>query len=132
MVDVKQVVTRCGVVLVALGSLSATGVLGAGAAGAASPGTVSSSTPVPHGQSALHRMVCSHDAASLRNQAKFAAKTARIQDMAIAAQAAGDTRLADLYRSVVAHRKADQARMQARLNARITHDHTSGRTRGAC
>ena len=74
-----------------------------------------------------------HRDQAARNQAEFAAGTAKFATLEAKAQQAGDAKLAAYWKSVVDHRTATLAKRQAAFAARWTHPGPyAAKVAGAC
>jgi hypothetical protein len=128
MSNVKLLVSKVVVPMVAVGSLT---FAGAGVAGAATQPAPPAANHTSAAQ--LCTLYGRHQTFALKNQAKFAAKTAKFGVLADNARKAGHTKLADYWAAVVARRNAHSAEAKADLAARsTTHVHALGRRGRVC
>ena len=135
MLNVKLVTTKVVISMVAVGSLTFGGAGVAGATAAPSSPAAQSSTHVGrHGAAdRLCHLYRQRQEFKVRQQAKFAAKTAGFAALADKARKAGHTKLADYWDSVVARRTAHSAKSKANLAAHSSkHVHALGRVGNVC
>jgi hypothetical protein len=120
MTNVKMLVAKVAISMVAVGSLTTVGV---GVSAAATSGQSTSHTHTAAGE---HRLACTREARRLafstHRQAQFAAETAVFVNLETSAKKAGHTHLEDYWAKVVQHREAYSGRQHNHLLVRSLRD----------
>ena len=118
MTNVKVLAARAAISLVAVGSLAGgLYVVGMAPAGAATPSKQATAHTAAVRQRACQR-VRRAESTAVRNEARWASRTARFEALAVKAQKNGNAELTKYWQSVVTRRDTTATKMKTRLAAR--------------